>query len=121
VNHSEWRVLGSYASGFEADLVLAQLEAAEIPAIRDNNDTVGLFGPGFQGPSARGIIVRVPADYFEVARETLGLPRHQLALVGAAPATEPARRPRTAAILALLLGLILLAAVTISMIGGAWR
>lgn len=50
-----WRVLATYASGFEADLVIEQLRSAEIPAIRDSNDTIGLFGPGFQGPSARGI------------------------------------------------------------------
>ena len=71
MNHSEWRVLATYASGFEADLAIAQLEAAEIPAIRDNNDTVGLFGPGFQGPSARGITVRVPAEALEDAKEVL--------------------------------------------------
>ena len=110
-------MLASYGSGFEADLAMAQLEAADIPAIRDNNDTVGLFGAGSEGPSGRGTIVRVPADYLEVARETVGLPRHQLALVGAAPADDPAQRPRRAAILALILGLILFAAVTISMIG----
>jgi hypothetical protein len=68
-----WRILATYASGFEADLAIAQLESAEIPAIRDNNDTVGLFGPGFQGASARGITIRVPADAFEEAREVLGL------------------------------------------------
>ena len=74
MNDSEWRVLATYASGFEADLALAQLEAAEIPAIRDNNDTVGLFGPGFQGPSARGITVRVPAAAFEEARNVVTFP-----------------------------------------------
>ena len=74
MNHSEWCVLATYASGFEADLALATLEAAEIPAIRDNNDTVGLFGPGFQGASARGITVRVPTTELEAAREALGLP-----------------------------------------------
>jgi hypothetical protein len=74
MNHSEWRVLATYASGFEADLALAQLEAAEIPAIRDNNDTVGLFGPGFQGASARGITIRVPAADLEAAKEAVTLP-----------------------------------------------
>ena len=74
MNHSEWRVLATYASGFEADLALAQLETAEIPAIRDNNDTVGLFGPGFQGASARGITIRVPAEDLEDAKEVVGIP-----------------------------------------------
>ena len=73
MNDSEWRVLKTYASGFEADIAIALLDAAEIPAIRDNNDTVGLFGPVFPGPSARGITVRVPAAQWESAREELGL------------------------------------------------
>lgn len=73
MNDSEWRVLKTYASGFEADIAIALLDAAEIPAIRDNNDTVGLFGPGFQGPSARGITVRVRNTDWETAREELGL------------------------------------------------
>lgn len=73
MNDSEWRVLKTYASGFEADIAIAILEAAEIPAIRDNNDTVGLFGPGFQGASARGITVRVPVAEWEAAREELGI------------------------------------------------
>jgi hypothetical protein len=73
VNHSEWAVFATYASGFEADLAMALLEAADIPAIRDNNDTVGIFGPGFQGPTARGITVRVPAAALEAAHEAVHL------------------------------------------------
>jgi hypothetical protein len=72
--HSDWSALVTYASGFEADLAIAQLESADIPAMRDNNDTVGLFGPNFQGASARGITVRVPTAELEDARELLGLP-----------------------------------------------
>lgn len=73
MNESEWRVLATYASGFEADLAMAQLEAAEIPAVRDTNDSVGIFGPGFQGANARGYTVRVPASVFEEARAALSL------------------------------------------------
>lgn len=73
MTQSEWRVLATYASGFEADLAMAQLEAAEIPAVRDSNDTVGIFGPGFQGATARGVTVRVPASALEVARATVTL------------------------------------------------
>ena len=74
MNDSDLRVLVTYASGFEADLAIARLEAADIGAIRDNNDTVGLFGPGFQGASARGITIRVLASELEDAKEVLGLP-----------------------------------------------
>lgn len=70
---SEWSVLATYASGFEADLAMAQLEAAEIPAIRDSNDTVGIFGPGFQGVTSRGITVRVPTALLEDARAAVTL------------------------------------------------
>jgi hypothetical protein len=73
MDDSGWRVLATYASGFEADLAMAQLEAAEIPAVRDSNDSVGIFGPGFQGATAQGFTVRVPASAFEDARAAVNL------------------------------------------------
>ncbi|MDQ3673690.1 MAG: hypothetical protein M3365_04875 [Gemmatimonadota bacterium] len=54
-------------------MAMAQLEAAEIPAIRDSNDSVGIFGPGFQGATAQGFTVRVPSSAFEDARAAVGL------------------------------------------------
>jgi hypothetical protein len=69
---AEWHVLATFASGLEADIALARLEAAEIPAVRDSNDTVGIFGPGFQGPTSRGVTVRVPAAALADARAVLG-------------------------------------------------
>ena len=68
---SGWREVATFASGFEADLAIAQLGAAGIPAVRDNNDTVGIFGPGFQGATARGVTVRVPAAALNDARSVL--------------------------------------------------
>lgn len=68
---TEWRAVATYASGFEADFAIAQLEAAEIPAVRNNNDTVGIFGPGFQGATSRGVTVLVPAAALADARATL--------------------------------------------------
>ena len=47
MTESEWRVLATYTSGFEADLAVAQLETARIPAIRNSHDSVGIFGPGY--------------------------------------------------------------------------
>lgn len=58
---SGWFDVATFASGFEADLAIARLEAAGIRAVRDDNDTVGIFGPGFQGATGRGVTVRVPA------------------------------------------------------------
>jgi hypothetical protein len=56
---SGWFDVATFASGFEADLAIARLEAAGIRAVRDDNDTVGIFGPGFQGATGRGVTVRV--------------------------------------------------------------
>jgi hypothetical protein len=66
-----WHVLVTYASGFEADLAIARLESAEIPAMRDSNDSVGIFGPGFQGATARGVSVLVPEAFVDAARALL--------------------------------------------------
>ncbi|MFL5555975.1 MAG: hypothetical protein ACJ77T_00300 [Gemmatimonadaceae bacterium] len=73
MSESGWRVLATYASGFEADLAMAQLEAAEIPAVRDSNDSVGILGPGFQGATAQGFTVRVPASALEEARAAVNV------------------------------------------------
>jgi hypothetical protein len=70
---NEWAVLATYASGFDADLAMAQLESVGIPAVRDSNDTVGIFGPGFQGATARGVTVRVPSTALEKARAAVTL------------------------------------------------
>jgi len=69
---SGWVDVATVASGFEADLAIARLEAAGIHAVRDDNDTVGIFGPGFQGATARGVTVRVPAESLDDARAVLG-------------------------------------------------
>jgi len=68
---SGWVDLATFASGFEADLAGAKLEVAGIPFVRDGNDTVGIFGPGFQGATARGVTVRVPAESLDDARAAL--------------------------------------------------
>lgn len=68
---TEWRAVATYASGFEADFAIARLEAAEIPAVRNSNDTVGIFGPGFQGATSHGVTVLVPAAALKDARAAL--------------------------------------------------
>ena len=54
----KWAVLTNYASGLEADIAVARLNAEEIPAHARGNDIMGIVGPGFQGPTARGVDVR---------------------------------------------------------------
>jgi hypothetical protein len=39
-----WSILATYSSGLEADIAMGQLEGAGIPALRDNNNSVGIFG-----------------------------------------------------------------------------
>lgn len=66
-----WVKLANFRAGYEADLAIAVLDAAGIPAVRRGNDIVGLFGPGFEGPTARGVDVFVPAAALADAREVL--------------------------------------------------
>jgi hypothetical protein len=68
---TDWRDLATFASGFEADFAVAQLEASGIPAVRATNDTSGIFGPGFQGATSHGVTVRVPANALDDARAVL--------------------------------------------------
>ena len=69
---SGWVDVETFSSGFQADLAIARLEAAGVRAVRDDNDTVGIFGPGFQGATGKGVTVRVPtasrADALAVLR-----------------------------------------------------
>ena len=73
---SGWFNVATFSSGFEADLAISRLEAAGIRAVRDDNDTVGIFGPGFQGTNPRGVTVRVPASSADEAREVLRVTDH---------------------------------------------
>jgi hypothetical protein len=66
-----WCVLETFASGLDADIAIARLESEDIPAMRDDNDSSGIFGANFQGATARGVTVRVPEEALEAAREVL--------------------------------------------------
>lgn len=68
---STWQPVATFAAGYEADLAVAQLEAAGILAIRRGNDLTGFFGPGFEGPTSRGFTVLVPSPAVDEAREVL--------------------------------------------------
>jgi hypothetical protein len=70
-SNTEWSVLATYASGLEAEIAVAVLGAAGIPARAKGNDIVGLFGPNFMGASARGVDVLVPVDAEAEARDVL--------------------------------------------------
>lgn len=72
-NGSAWTRLTTFGSALEADVAVSRLEAADIPAVSRGNDIVGIFGPGFQGVTAKGVDVLVPEAALADARTVLGL------------------------------------------------
>ena len=72
---SEWSVLINYGSGLEADMAVARLNSARIPAQARGNDIIAIVGPGFQGTTARGVDVVVPTKMLRRARAILDLDR----------------------------------------------
>ena len=70
-NERGWVAIATYGAGYEADIAIARLDAAGITAVRQGNDTVGIFGPNFEGHSARGVNVLVPSDAVAEARGVL--------------------------------------------------
>lgn len=54
----------------EADVAEAVLRAHDIPVLR-NGPEVGIFGPGFLGPTAHGVSLMVPADRLDEAQAAL--------------------------------------------------
>jgi hypothetical protein len=66
-----WTKLTNCAAALEAEILVERLRAAGIDATMRGNDIVGIFGPGFQGATARGVDVLVPASALEAAQEFL--------------------------------------------------
>lgn len=67
----EWVKLVNVGMGFEADMLVERLKSAGTDAVARGNDIVGIFGPGFQGATARGVDVLVPDEQMNEAREVL--------------------------------------------------
>ena len=67
-------VIATFRSGLEADIAVARLRGAGVPAQARGNDISGVFGFGFQGPTSRGVDVLVPASFAAKARGILGIP-----------------------------------------------
>jgi hypothetical protein len=67
---SDWIVVREYASQLEADLVVGLLEANEIP-YQIEGPPIGVFGPGFSGPTSSGVRLLVPAARSQEASELL--------------------------------------------------
>jgi hypothetical protein len=67
-----WVVVASYGAVWEAEFAVETLREAGIPAHVEGGQHVGIFGLGYQGPSFRGVRVRVPWHRERDARDVLG-------------------------------------------------
>ena len=65
-----WRPVATFAALYEAELPRQHLETAGIPVVVKGVEA-GIWGPGFAGPTSRGITLLVPEDRLEEARELL--------------------------------------------------
>lgn len=63
--------LANFATALEADMFVERLRSAGIRAMARGVDITGIFGPGFQGATAKGVDVLVPREEAEEARELL--------------------------------------------------
>lgn len=70
-----WVACQEFGNELEASIAVAILDGSGIPAIIRSNDSVGLFGPAFQGFSAHGVTLLVPSSALEAARTTLAFAR----------------------------------------------
>jgi len=63
--------LTNFPTALEADMFVERLKSAGIDAVSRGVDITGIFGPGFQGATARGVDVLVPQEQADEAREFL--------------------------------------------------
>jgi hypothetical protein len=68
-----WVTVATYGATFEAELAAGRLESVGIPSRIDQRGAVGLFGPGHQGRTVRGVALLVPADKLDDAMAALDL------------------------------------------------
>jgi len=65
-----WVVVASYRYGYEADIAVARLRAARVPAVKRGDGPVGLLSPGYD-KHVSGVQVLVPSDVEAEARRVL--------------------------------------------------
>jgi hypothetical protein len=68
-----WQTIATFDSLPLAELAAGRLESADIPFMIDQQDNVGIFGPGHAGGTVRGISLDVPSGYADDARAALDL------------------------------------------------
>lgn len=70
---SDWTVVSSYGALYEAEIAAGRLQSSGIPSRIDQRGGVGIFGPGHEGRTVRGVALLVPTDRLQDAREALDL------------------------------------------------
>ena len=68
----EWEAVAEYGARYEVEIPAQTLENAGIPVLVHGIES-GIWGPGFAGPTSRGITLLVPAERADEARELLEL------------------------------------------------
>lgn len=71
----QWAKCHDFGNELEASIAVAILDNAGIPSVIRSNDSVGLFGGGFQGFSAMGVSLLVPSPALAAARTVLAAAR----------------------------------------------
>ncbi len=72
-NNDPWARVASYAALYEAEMAQGRLDSVGIPSRVDQQGAVGMFGPGHQGASVRGVVLFVPRERVAEARNALDL------------------------------------------------
>jgi hypothetical protein len=67
---SRWVPIAEFGAGFEAEIAEATLRGAGIPVLVRGPE-IGIFGPGFAGPTSRGVTLLVPMEMAQTARDIL--------------------------------------------------
>ena len=71
-DEARWTAVASYGARYEVEIPVATLENAGIPVMVQGEEA-GIWGPGFAGPTSRGLTLMVPEDRVEEARDLLEL------------------------------------------------
>lgn len=66
----KWIPIAEFGAAYQADLAEVILREAGIPVLVKGPE-IGIFGPGFAGPTSRGVTLLVPATFEDEARELL--------------------------------------------------
>lgn len=67
----QWVPIATHGAVYAAEIGRAVLEAGGFDAVVQGGEWVGIFGPGFQGATPRGVTVLVPSHQLAAAQTYL--------------------------------------------------